>query len=143
MGIFGKLFGSNKLITTDADFGAIESFSIKGERVGWQVNKRFLGAEIEILMEGTKEGINKPQKQILLNALNNETSIRTEAEIALKEEFDNAEIEFISIEKHFILKGISVNDEGFEMHFQEKEGRGYFFNVHFNNNKTTGVSIDS
>jgi hypothetical protein len=51
-------------------------------------------------------------------------------------------MEFLSIEKHFELKGISVRDEGFEMAFQEKEGQNYFFNVHFENNKQVGVSIN-
>ena len=49
---------------------------------------------------------------------------------------------FISIERHFELKGISVRDDGFEMSYQEKEGQNYFFNVHFENNKQIGVSID-
>lgn len=51
-------------------------------------------------------------------------------------------MEFLSIEKHFELKGISVRDEGFEMAFQEREVQNYFFNVHFENNKQVGVSID-
>tara|TARA_B100001059_G_scaffold230093_1_gene263770 strand:- start:593 stop:1024 length:432 start_codon:yes stop_codon:yes gene_type:complete len=142
MGIFGKLFGSKKLKTTDSDFGEIESFSTRGNDVGWQVNKRFLDSDIEILVAGNKDGISENQKRILLNALNNETEIKSESEKALKEQFENAEMEFISIEKHFELKGISVRDEGFEMAFQEKEGQNYFFNVHFENNKQVGVSID-
>ena len=51
-------------------------------------------------------------------------------------------MKFVTIEKHFKLEGISVRDEGFEMIFQEKEGQNYFFNVHFENNKQVGVSID-
>ncbi|MBU2938017.1 hypothetical protein KO494_00560 [Lacinutrix sp. C3R15] len=142
MGIFGKLFGSKKLKTTDSDFGEIESFSTRGNDVGWQVNKRFLDADIEILVAGNKDGIAENQKQILLNALNKETEIKSESENALKEQFENAEMEFVSIEKHFELKGISVRDEGFEMAFQEKEGQNYFFNIHFEDNKQVGVSID-
>lgn len=142
MGIFGNLFGSKKLKTTDSDFGEIESFSTRGNDVGWQVNKRFLNSDIEILIAGNKDGISENQKRILLNALNNETEIKSESENALKEQFENAEMEFVSIEKHFELKGISVRDEGFEMAFQEKEGQNYFFNVHFENNKQVGVSID-
>ncbi|TXN37674.1 hypothetical protein FVB32_05140 [Flagellimonas hymeniacidonis] len=142
MGIFGNLFGSKKLKTTDSDFGEIESFSIRGNDVGWQINRKFLDSNIEILIAGNKDGISGTQKQILLNALNNEQEIKAESKKALKEQFDNAEMEFISIEKHFELKGISVRDEGFEMAFQEKEGQNYFFNVHFENNKQVGVSID-
>ncbi|MGV6832601.1 MAG: hypothetical protein ACWA5P_13695 [bacterium] len=142
MGIFGNLFGRKKLKTTDADFGEIESFSTRGNEVGWQINKRYLNCDIEILIAGDKNGIAENQKQILLNALNNETEIKSESEKALKEQYENAEMEFVSIEKHFELKGISVRDEGFEMAFQQKTDPYYFFSVHFENNKQVGVSID-
>ena len=142
MGIFGNIFKSKKLKTNDKDFGEIESFSTNGNRIGWQINREFLNSNIEILIEGNQNGIAENQKQIILNALNNETEIKSESEKALKEQFENAEMEFVSIEKHFELKGISVSDEGFEMAFQEKEGQNYFFNVHFENNKQVGVSID-
>lgn len=142
MGIFGNLFGSKKLKTTDSDFGEIESFSTRGNEVGWQINKRYLNFNVEILITGDKDGIAENQKQILLNALNNEMEIKSESEKALKEHYANAEMEFESIEKHFDLKGISVRDEGFEMAFQQKNEPYYFFNVHFENNKHIGVSID-
>lgn len=142
MGIFGNLFGSKKLKTTDSDFGEIESFSTRGNDVGWQINKRYLNSDIEILIAGDKDGIAENQKRILLNALNNETEIKSESEKALKEQYANAEMEFESIEKHFDLKGISVRDEGFEMAFQQKNDPYYFFNIHFENNKQVGVSID-
>jgi len=142
MGIFGKLFGSKKLKTIDSDFGEIESFSIRGNDVGWQINKKYLNSDIEILIAGDKDGIAENQKRILLNALNNETEIKSESENALKEQYANAEMEFESIEKHFDLKGISVRDEGFEMAFQQKNDPYYFFNVHFEDNKQIGVSID-
>ena len=142
MGIFRNLFGSKKLKTTDSDFGEIESFSTRGNDVGWQINKTFLNSDIEILIEGDKDGIVENQKRILLNALNNETEIKSESEKALKEQYANAEMGFESIEKHFDLKGISVRDEGFEITFQQKNDPYYFFNVHFENNKQVGVSID-
>ena len=96
-----------------------------------------------ILIGGNKDGISKKQKRILLNALNNETKIKSESEKALKEQFENAEMEFISIGKQFKLEGISVNDEGFEMAFQEIKRLNYFFNIHFENNEQVGVSSDS
>ena len=142
MGIFGKLFGSKKLKTIDSDFGEIESFSTRGNDVGWQINKKYLNSDIEILIAGEKDGIAENQKRILLNALNNETEIKSESENALKEQYANAEMEFESIEKHFDLKGISVRDEGFEMAFQQKNDPYYFFHVHFEDNKQVGVSID-
>lgn len=142
MGIFETLFGSKNLKTTDPDFGEIESFSTQGERVGWQIKRMFLGSDIEILIEGDKEGISTSQKQIILHAIYNETEIKSESEKALMEQFSNAGMEFTSIEKHFYVRGISVRDDGFEIAFQEKEGEHSFFNVQFENNKQVGVSID-
>ena len=46
MGIFGNLFGSKKLKTTDSDFGEIESFSTRGNDVGWQVNRKFMASDV-------------------------------------------------------------------------------------------------
>ncbi|TDQ28150.1 hypothetical protein [Zeaxanthinibacter enoshimensis] len=142
MGIFGNLFGRKKLKTTDSDFGVIESFSTRGNDVGWLINKIYLNSQIEILIAGDKEGIAENQKRILLNALNNETEIKSESEKALKEQYSNANMEFESVEKHFDLKGISVRNDGFEMAFQQRNEPYYFFNVHFENNKQVGVSID-
>lgn len=142
MGILGKLFGEDKLKTIDSDFGEIESFSTNGNRIGWLINRRYLDSDIEILIDGNIDGISKDQKQILLEALNYETNLKLEAEKALKEQFEKGEIEFTSIDTHFQLKGISVNSKGFEMIFQEKKGKNYFFSVHFENNKQIGVSMD-
>lgn len=58
---------------------------------------------------------------------------------ALKKQFDKTEMEFVSIEKHFELSGISVQDDRFELTFLQKAAPFYFFNVHFMNNKQFGV----
>ena len=143
MGIFAKLFGSNKLKIIDPDFGEIESFSSDGERIGWLIKRNYLGTSIEILIDGNKDRISEHQKKILLEALKNETGIKSESEVALKEQFDNAEMKFVSLENHFDLKAIFVRDEGFEMSFHQKENPKYYFHVHFKNNKQVGVSINS
>ncbi len=142
MGIFGKLFGSKKLKTTDSVFGEIESFNVRGNDVGWTFKKQFLDSNVEILIDGDKEKISETQKRTLTDALNNESEIKSESEKALKEQFDNAEMEFESIQKHFDVNSITVNDNGFELAFQQKDDPYYYFNVHFENNKQVGVSID-
>jgi hypothetical protein len=137
------LFGSKKLKVVDPDFGEIESSSVNGARIIWTVSRQFLGFGIEILVQGNKDGIPHIQKQILNNALNNELEIRSECEKALKDQYENAEMEFLSIEEHFELQSISVGENGFEMSFLDKESGNYLFNVQFENNKQVGVSIDS
>ncbi|MDA9773803.1 hypothetical protein N9B82_02505 [Saprospiraceae bacterium] len=142
MGIFGNLFGSKKLTVTDPDFGGIKSFHTRGNTVCWKLTRMVLGFDIEIIATGDQNGISEIQRQILIKALNNETELKADSEKALQQQFENAEMEFISIEKHFDLKAISVNDEGFEISYQEKEGQNYYFNVQFENYKQIGVSID-
>ncbi len=142
MGIFEKLFGSRILKTTDTDFGEIESVSIQGNNVCWTFKKQFLNSNIEVLINGNKENLSELQKQILINALNSESEIKSEVEKALKDKYLNAEMEFESIEKHFAVSSLSVNNIGFELTFQEKNAPYYYFNIHFENNKQIGVSID-
>jgi len=142
MGIFGKLFGSKKLKTIDSDFGEIESFSSDGDRIGWMIKRNYLETPIEILIDGSKYGISEHQKKILLEALNKETEIKSESELALREQYDNAEMKFVSIKDHFDFKAIFVRDKGFELSFQQAENPKYYFHVHFENNRQIGVSIN-
>ncbi len=142
MGLFGNLFSQKKFTTTDEDFGELESFSTKGNRVGWLIELTFLGDDIEILIDGDKDGLNESQKAILIKALLNERDILSESTIALSEQYQNADLPFESIKAHFYVKGIMVRDDGFELTFQQKAEQQYFFHVHFKNNKQMGVSID-
>jgi hypothetical protein len=59
------IFGSKKLKITDSDFGKIKSLSIKENDVRWQVNKRFLDSDIEILIEGNIDGIAQNSRSLL------------------------------------------------------------------------------
>lgn len=59
------IFGSKKLKITDSDFGEIESLSVKGKDVRWQVNKRFLDSDIEILIVGNIDGITQNSRSLL------------------------------------------------------------------------------
>ncbi len=142
MGLFGNLFKQKRLTTTDEDFGELESFSTKGNRVGWLIELTYLGDDIEIIIDGDKDRLNESQKAILIKALLNERDILSESTIALREQYSNADMAFESIETHFHVKGLFVRNYGFEITFQQKEEPEYFFHVHFENNKQVGVSID-
>lgn len=142
MSLLRALFGRKTLRTTDEDFGELESFSAKGHRVGWLIELTFLGDEIEIMIAGDKNGLDQSQKDILIKALLNERDIRTESTAVLREQYQNADLPFESIEAHFNVKDLMVRDDGFELTFQQKAEQQYFFHVHFENNKQVGVSID-
>jgi len=142
MGIFGKFIKSKTLKANDSDFGEIESLSIKGDKVYWQTKQKFSNFDIDVNIAGDKNGIPKENKEEVLNTLADESLIISESEKALREQFEDADMEFISLEKHFNLVGISFQNEELEVTFQEKEGNFFFFNVYFKNNEQIGVSID-
>ena len=71
MGILTKLFSKEVLKIKDSDLGTIRSKSIKGSKVVWVSHRKFLGFEIEILIEGNKNIVSIVQKENLLKALNN------------------------------------------------------------------------
>ncbi|MFT5846666.1 hypothetical protein [Psychroserpens sp.] len=62
MELLGKLFGSKQLKRTDPYFGDIESFSTKENNVDWQVNHKFLDANIKLRFTGNKEDLSKIKK---------------------------------------------------------------------------------
>lgn len=142
MKLFQKLFGSKSIKIWDSDFGEIKSFDKKGEIINWEAKYKVFNTEIELYFKGDLKGIFQNQKEIILSALENETHIIAESEKAIRDQFKNAKMEFVSINKHFDLNSISVSNEGFEIIFRAKKGRGYFFNVLFENNKQIRVSID-
>lgn len=142
MNIFKKLFGNKKLEVVDSDFGDMQGIVTKWGSVLWSVHKNFLGATIEMTVQGDRNGVFEAEKQTLLNALKNQDEIKKQCEKALKEQFENAELEFISIQKHFSVLSASVQGNDFELSFQENDSPHYIFNVHFVNNECAGVSID-
>ncbi|MEP0264309.1 hypothetical protein [Dokdonia sp.] len=142
MGIFNTLFGKKKLKITDPDYGDIESIHIKGTHVDWLVKQSFIGTHIDVFLRGDKNGISDIQKRTLQTILTQEAQISFESEKALKEQFENANMEFINIDTHFDVRSLFIQEQGFELTFQEKKSPYYFFNVFFENNKAVGVSVD-
>ena len=143
MGLFSKLFGSKKLTLEDSDFGTIKSHYIRGEEVGWSARYQLLNDDIEILIDGNKEGIDEAHKKRLQNFLSKGQSILIECEISLKEEFENADMPFTSLRDHFKPLGITVYPTEIEFTFEQIEDPCYFFNVYFNEDGDKYVSVDS
>ena len=142
MAILSKLFSSKTLNINDPDLGLITKINKSGRKIIWQANRHFLGFDIEVLIQGNKNGINKIQKEILLEALKNESLIKLEAEKALRAQFQNSVMDFTSLEELFDVIEISLNDDGFTLTCQEKDGQFVFFNIHFENNKETNITIE-
>ncbi|SHG97811.1 hypothetical protein [Flagellimonas flava] len=144
MGFFKKLFGGHtSLELVDSELGKFDSDYIKGENVTWIGSAVLFGVTIELLMDGSRENLSQNQKQIVLNALANEDLLKSESSIAISKEYNNADMMFTSLGEQLEVKTITSNENGFELSFEQKESPYYYFNVHFENNKQQGVSIDS
>lgn len=142
MGLLNKLFSKKYLNIIDSDLGQLNRSRKKGSKVIWQTNRQFLSTPIEIFIEGSKNKVNAAQKKILVDALKNEALIKKECDKALGKQFENSVMDFTSIEDLFDVIELSVNNSGFELTFQEKEGQFHFFTVYFENNKQMSVSIE-
>ncbi len=144
MGFFNKLFKTEKLTITDSDFGKIKSLNVDKNSVIWKFEIIFLNKNIDVFIDGNREEINETEKQILLNAIKEQALIKSQSERAIKEEFENAGMKFISLEKQFEISSISVEQKGFQLTFSQIEEPYYDFSVYFNeNNQQMAVLIDS
>lgn len=144
MNLFKKLFKKKNVYSIDdANFGIIQGMEKSKETVVWEVKITFLNHPLEVQLDGDKQGVDKTQKQILLNALKEENKILKEAEKALREELEKGGVKLNSMDAYFEEPYLSVYEDGFELSFQQKEEPYYNFNVQFENNEQVGVSIDS
>ncbi|WP_299255910.1 hypothetical protein [uncultured Aquimarina sp.] len=144
MGLFKKLFSSKtSLELVDVNLGKFNSNYIKGSEVNWIGTIILFEETIELIIDGNSERLSPNQKKIILNALSNEEILKSESSVAINEEYNNADMEFQSLDEQFQVKAITSNENGFELSFEQKENPYYYFNVFFENNKQRGVSIDS
>lgn len=142
MGFLSQLFNKKNLILNDPDLGELKSIHISGRKVLWKAERKLLGQKIEIRISGNRKGVSQNQKDILLNTLKNEDVLESEVTEALKKQFEKSVIPFTTIQNHFDVIGITMNNRGFEFTFQESDGQFRFFNVLFENNKYLNVTIE-
>lgn len=141
MGFFSNLFKKEKLIAQHERLGEFKSSFIRGDDVGWNGIARFGGHRVELLLDGNRNGPFEECFAITLDVLEREPHYLSECEVALRDQYDNAEQEFVSTEQHFEFGAISVGRDSLEISFVEKE-IVFHFNVHFKGDKQEGVSID-
>lgn len=142
MRLFHKLFGRKIINMTDVDLGEVEVQSKQGNHVTYSLKRRCFEKDMEVIIKGNQDGISEVQKSVLSYVQNNEAHILSQSEKALKKEYENADMEFETLEKHFTLSNITIEEEGFELSFQENDTPYYYFNVLFMDYKVVGVSID-
>lgn len=139
-----KIFGRKKeLELVDADLGLFRSSLSKGSDVIWSGKAQFFGNTIDLIIAGNLQNLFISQKKNIISALSNEELIRAESTNAISKEYENADMKFDSLDQQMEVSSITVNEDGFELSFEQKESPHYYFNVIFENNKQQGVSIDS
>lgn len=137
-----NIFKKKKHYITDPNFGQIESFSTRGKEVGWLIKKSYINSKIEILISGSDSEIDPSLKKILLKILDSEKQHKIHSENQLKEQYENAGLEFKSLKENFKLNGISIQTWGYELIFQEINKPNYFFRIVFEDFSPVGVAVD-
>ena len=117
MGFLKKLFGSHhtSLELIDSDLGKFDSDFVKGIEVSWIGGSKLFGNSIELLMDGSPEKLSLNQKQIVINALANEELLKSESTVAIRNEYENAEMEFTSLDEQFEVKAFTSNENGLQI----------------------------
>ncbi len=141
MGLFSKSF---KRQIEDPDLGIMNTAFRAGGVVGWETIIPFLGTEIPILINGTREGLDPEEKAWLLAALKQEKIIEKEANKGLKDLYEKSGQKFKSWKEHFDCACMLTNEMGYEVSlcFVEKVSETSF-NVYFMDNKLVDISMDS
>jgi len=142
MGFFDSLFGNGGrgLTLEDMELGSFQSIAAKDEKVVWEGSVNFLGQDVSLVMSGDETNLNEAEKKSLDEIIKNEADIESQIDQGLAEAFDNADKEYSKWRDHFNFISISTN-HGIEITFEEKESR-YLFDVHFEDNKFGGLSIN-
>lgn len=142
MSLLKKLFSKKEiLVLNDEQFGRMQGIRGPTNTIHWSAATTFMGKSIELIIKGTENELDIQQKQLILNALKNEDILKYQSKIGLKEQYENADMKFKSLDEHFELESISSNNNELIISFSEKKSR-YIFNVYFEENMYVSVSID-
>jgi hypothetical protein len=147
MGFLKSLFGigssgHEKLTLQDHDLGTFRALNNSENRMIWSGSVDFLGEKVSLFIAGEKDKLDHSQKESIMNVLRNEEKIEPEVDKSLKEQYDNADKEYINWKSHFKCISISSSEHDINITLEEKDSF-YHFNVHFIDNKAVDVSIDS
>ena len=144
MGFLNNLFGSNKKLTLqDNDLGSFNELSHNGDEIIWKDQIKIFGETIVLYMSGNSMYIDITEKTNLFDILKNETTVESEINEGLQEQYRNADKHYSDWRTHFNCITMStIGGDQVSINFEEK-GSLYQFNVFLTDCKATNVSIDS
>ena len=146
MGFLKSLFGigsssHEKLTLQDNDLGTFTALDSSGNRIIWNGTTDLMGEKGSLFIHGEKDKLDYSQKNAVISILKDVGKIETEINIALKEQYDNADKEFTNWKAHFKFISISSTEQDITITMEENDSF-YHFNIYFKDNKANGVSID-
>ena len=145
MGFIKSLFGigdssNEKLSLQDHELGTFTGLS--NNRIIWKGTINFLGENISLFIHGDKEQLDNSEKTAIMEFLRNEKTIEAGMESSLKEQYDNANKEYLHWKDHFTCLSIETSAHDIIVTMEEKESY-HHFNIRFINNKATDITIDT
>ncbi len=146
MGFFERLFGFRnskpKLSIQDNYLGVFSALSNSKTRILWNGTTDFLGNKVSLNIYGDDSKLDYSQKELVISILENQTQINQEIDKSLKEQYDNADKEYITWRDHFKVVSIASSEYDIYVIMEEIDSM-YLFNILFKDNKAIDVTVDS
>ncbi|RYY69985.1 MAG: hypothetical protein EOO13_08020 [Chitinophagaceae bacterium] len=147
MGFLKSLLGINsstheKITLTDQDLGVFTALNNTANKIIWKGSADFLTGKIDLFLHGSKEALDPDQKDRMITLLENKVVVGSQVDKTLREQYENADKDYSSLEKHFSYISISAGSHEMNISLEERDSL-YHFNVHLVNNEVMDVSIDS
>src|SRR5688572_19633669 len=133
--------GNEKLALQDNDLGTFTALNNQGNRIIWKGWVEFMGEKVSLFIQGETEKLDDSQKASVMAILKNKEKIEFEIDKALKEQYDNADKEYLNWKTHFKCISISSLENEINVTMEEKDSF-YHFNIQFKDNEAVDVSID-
>lgn len=147
MGFIKSLFGINssgneKIELHDPQLGTFSALINDESRFIWKGTTNFLNDTVILFINGDKKQLDSSEKNAVQDILNNEKTVESEITRSLKEQFENADKDFVNWEAHF--RCVSISSAAGDINISMEEDETYdTFNIRFIGTKATDVNIDS
>lgn len=111
---------NKSLMLNDPNLGLLYSNSIKHEIITWEGRINFLGSEISVFIKGDILSLDKEEKMIILEALQNQEAVLTEWEMAYREQLQESGEPAVKLTDHFVCISMKIKKGQLELVFAEK-----------------------
>ena len=147
MGFLKSMLGLNsssheKLLLQDDQLGTFTALNNDGTRIIWRGITEVFDEKVSLFINGDKKHLDNSGKASIQNILRNEKIIASEIERSLKDQYKDADKEYLNWKTHFNCISISATGNGVSITMEEKDSY-HNFNIQFADNKAIDVTIDT